>query len=240
MRFRRRRSRPKSPSSECPSGSGIGSGRIGHKGDQDRQEHGGGTVHDRCCPGVVQITAPVRRHRPPKWACSCRGRPYCPCWLDNRILIGDAALGHRAGLRTAGTRPWSRKHTSTEASRPSASGPVSVESGLSAGNPVSMTRGGPDPGLPPLSWPWARARAGTPNLCVVSSHPPSAKPTWWACIRSPSVLVPSCYPHGVPVPCIYDVVQRILYMRESAGQLVLLPQLCLIVSLTIFLVNLFS
>lgn len=63
----------------------------------------------------------------------------------NRIQIGDVALGHRAGHRKAGTRPRSREHTPTEASWPSGSGPVGVESGLSAGSPIAMARGNPDP-----------------------------------------------------------------------------------------------
>ena len=60
--------------------------------------------------------------------------------------------------------------------------------------------------LSPLSRPWVRARAGAQGLCVVSSRPPSAKSSWWACIRTPSVLVPHsprpasgippCYRHG--------------------------------------------
>ena len=58
----------------------------------------------------------------------------------NRILIGDLGLGHRTDLRKAGTRPQSREHAPTEASRPSASRPVGVKSGLL-----------------PLSWPWTSA-----------------------------------------------------------------------------------
>ena len=83
--------------------------------------------------------------------------PYRLACQGNRILIGDVALGHRTDLRKAGTRPRSREHTPKAASRPSASGPVGVEVGLSAGSPVSMVRGGPDPGLLLLSWPWAPA-----------------------------------------------------------------------------------
>lgn len=104
----------------------------------------------------------------------------------NRILIGDVVLGHRAGHGNTGTRPRSWEHTPTEASRPSASGPVGIEPGLSAGSPVTMARDNPDPGWLPLSWSWVRARGGIQGLCVVSSRPPSAKPSWWDCIRSPS------------------------------------------------------
>ena len=44
------------------------------------------------------------------------------------ILIGTVAPGHRTGLRTAGTCPWSREHLPSEILQPSAPGPVCMES----------------------------------------------------------------------------------------------------------------
>ena len=75
-------------------------------------------------------------------------------------------------LRNAGTCPRSRERTPTETSRSSAHGPVGVESDLPAESSVFMARGGPDPGLLPLSWHWVRARAGAAGtLCGFISFP---------------------------------------------------------------------
>lgn len=114
----------------------------------------------------------------------------------NRILLGVVALGHRAELRKAGTRSRSREHTPTEASRPSASGPVGVEAGLagSIGDLDGVVRPRGHRGGPACRkscfhgtrWPGSGPTAVVVALgpCVMPSRPPSAKPLWWACIRS--------------------------------------------------------
>ena len=73
------------------------------------------------------------------------------------LRIGGVVPGHRTGLREAGNRPRSREHTPTEASRPSAPGPVDLASGLPAESPVSAARDGSDSGLRLLSWHKVRA-----------------------------------------------------------------------------------
>ena len=103
--------------------------------------------------------------------------------------------------------------------------PWAVEAGLFAGSLFSLARG--RPGFVVVAW--IRVRAGTQDPCVLSSRPLLVKPSWWACIRSPSVLVPYL-PHpaagssallflwgpALPGACFHDVVQCIL--QEGAGQ----------------------
>ena len=68
------------------------------------------------------------------------------------FLLGKRGVREQDGCLNAGTPPWNREHPPTEASRPSAHGPVGVELGLR-----------------PLSWHGVRARAGTPEPCLASS-----------------------------------------------------------------------
>ena len=85
------------------------------------------------------------------------------------LRIGGVVPGHRTGFREAGNRPRSREHTPTEASRPSAPGPVDVASGLPAESPVSAARDGSDSGLRLLSWHKVRAWVRRPLRGVISS-----------------------------------------------------------------------
>lgn len=92
-----------------------------------------------------------------------------------------------------------------ETSRPSAF--MGVEAGLSAGSPVYMVHGGPDPGHRPLSWPWGLRDAIAPTVgqaLVVGLHP-----VWCRTRRVRLRELCPVIPMGPrsPIACIGDVAQ---------------------------------